>query len=87
MTLSPDNMNINKTLQDAFAKHIMAGNTQPVAVYLGSREERELLNDMAYFTTVQFAAVPMQIAGYPPRPKWAGLEVYRVNAESHIAFC
>ena len=74
-------MNINEVLQHAHSKHIMAGHPQPMAIYLGSREERALLNEMA-----KLPSVPQQMAGYPPRPKWCGLEVYRVNDEHHIAF-
>jgi hypothetical protein len=74
-------MSINSTLQDAFGKHIASGHPQPTAMYLGSREERLLLNEMA-----KLPQVPEQIAGYPPRPRWCGLPIYRVNEDSHIAF-
>jgi hypothetical protein len=74
-------MNINEVLNTALRKYSMEGHPQPTAVYLGGREERALLNEMA-----KVLAVPQQMAGYPPRPKWCGLSVYRVNDEHHIAF-
>jgi hypothetical protein len=74
-------MNIHDVLNHAYDKHIMAGHPEPVAIYLGSREERALLNEMA-----KLPSVPQQVAGYPPRLKWRRLAVYRVNDEHHIAF-
>lgn len=71
-------MNIEMVLKTALNNHIMQGGREPSAVYLGSREERALEMEMA--------KVPIQVAGYPPRAKWHGLSVYRVNAEHHIAF-
>ena len=74
-------MNIHEVIERALAKHIMAGHPQPTAIYLGGREERALLHEMA-----KLPKVPMQVAGYPPRPTWRGLSVYRVNEDNHIAF-
>lgn len=59
----------------------MNGHPKPSSVYLGGREERALLHEIE-----KLPKIPVQVAGYPPRPKWQGLLVFRVNAESHIAF-
>ncbi len=74
-------MNINDVLNGKLEEHLMKGNDRPSAVYLGSREERALIMEMD-----KLPKVPQQIAGYPPRAKWRGLSVYRVNDEHHIAF-
>jgi len=74
-------MNINEVLYKKLEQYVMKGNEHPTAMYLGSREDRALSMEMAKYDTV-----PMQIAGYPPRPKWEGISVYRVNDEHHIAF-
>ena len=74
-------MNINELINQALAKYIMEGHPQPSALYLGTREESLLLKEIE-----KMPKLATQMASYPPRPKWNGLSVYRVNETSHIAF-
>jgi hypothetical protein len=74
-------MNINELINQALAKYSMEGHPQPSALYLGTREESLLLKEIE-----KMPKLATQMASYPPRPKWNGLSVYRVNETSHIAF-
>lgn len=74
-------MNINEVLWAKLTRHTKICRPDPVAIYLGNREHRALEMEMARHLTA-----PQQIASYPPRSKWNGLSVYRVDDEHHIAF-
>lgn len=74
-------MNINVVLQGKLNEYARRGNDKPTAIYLGGREHRALYMEME-----RHATKPQQIASYPPRAKWCGLSVYRVDDEHHIAF-
>jgi hypothetical protein len=74
-------MNINELIYNAFNKYMTEGHPQPSALYLGTREESLLLKEIE-----KMPKLATQMASYPPRPKWNGLSVYRVNETSHIAF-
>ena len=74
-------MNINELINQALNKYSMEGHPQPSSLYLGTREESLLLREIE-----KMPNLPTQMASYPPRPKWNGLSVYRVNDTSHIAF-
>ena len=72
-------MNIADRIEEAAIKAHTETGKRPTEIYLGMREHGQLRSLIRDTVRVQ------QVAGYPPRDKFMGMDVFRVDASDHLA--
>lgn len=75
-------MTLTDRIHEAAARYEVQAGQKPNVIYVGMREEGGIMRIVAELEKLE---PPRQIAGYGPRPKFAGMEIYRVNATEHLA--